>query len=180
VDPHSGSTRLDVEYNTANFNGRHGIIFSDHVNAGIVQYNVTRGNGLNGIMMDEESAGNTIDHNTVEDNGSDGIVLANSGGNAVVDNTVKNNRVGIAVRGQSDKVSVVRNTITGNQMAVQGIRADGNDVSNNGGDWVPGRIGWIWAGALVLLLLLCTATWLGGGIARRGRTPARHNAEGTA
>jgi poly(beta-D-mannuronate) C5 epimerase len=34
VDPHSGSTPILVEYNTSNFNGRHGIIFSDHVTNG--------------------------------------------------------------------------------------------------------------------------------------------------
>lgn len=178
VDPHSGSTRLDVEYNTADFNGRHGIIFSDHVTAGVVRFNVVRGNGLNGIMMDEQSTGNTIDHNTVEGNRSDGIVLADSGGNTVLANTVRGNRVGISVRGGSDGVSIARNTVTGNQLAVQGTGTGGNHVSNNGGDWVPARIGGIWGGAMVLLALLCAVTWLAGRRPRRGR--AHHAMGGTA
>jgi poly(beta-D-mannuronate) C5 epimerase len=180
VDPHSGTTRLDVEYNTANFNGRHGIIFSDHVTAGVVRHNVTRGNGLNGIMMDEESTGNTIDHNTVEGNTSDGIVLANSGGNTVLANTVRGNRVGISVRGKSDGVSIARNTVSGNQLAVQGTRTAGNHVSNNGGEWIPARIVWIWAGALVLLLALCAITWVGGRRPRRGRAGPHHAVGGIA
>jgi len=85
VDPHSGSSHLRIEYNTSNFNGRHGIIFSDHVTDSIVRYNVTKGNGLNGIMMDEASTGNTIQHNIIADNDSDGIVLANSNDNVVAD-----------------------------------------------------------------------------------------------
>ena len=50
LDPH-----VDHRNNTSNYNGRHGIIFSDHVTAGIVRDNTTIDNGLNGIMMDEAS-----------------------------------------------------------------------------------------------------------------------------
>ena len=50
---------------SSDYNGRHGIIFSDHVTAGSSAYNTTEGNGLNGIMMDESSTGNIIADNTV-------------------------------------------------------------------------------------------------------------------
>ena len=66
IDPHSDSTaHAIIEDNTSSYNGRHGIIFSDHVTAGIVRNNITNGNGLNGIMMDEFSTGNVIENNSV-------------------------------------------------------------------------------------------------------------------
>ena len=65
VDPHSGSSHMDIENNVADYNGRHGIIFSDHVTASTVRNNTTEHNGLNGIMMDELSTGNVIDQQHV-------------------------------------------------------------------------------------------------------------------
>ncbi len=123
IDPHSGSSPLLVEYNTSDFNGRHGIIFSDHVTNSIVQYNVTEGNGLNGIMMDEASIGNVIKHNTVMDNDSDGVVIANSGDNIVADNLVSGNRVGITVRGDTPGAKIFGNTITANKLASEGVES---------------------------------------------------------
>ncbi len=159
VDPHSGSSHLLIEYNTANFNGRHGIIFSDHVTGGIVQYNITRGNTLNGIMMDDSSTGNTIAHNTVTDNKSDGIVMANSSNNVIRANAVTRNRVGITLRGNSSHTAISGNTVADNEVAAQGTGLSSNTVYGNGGDWSASHIGLIWLATLGLLLVLLGATW---------------------
>jgi poly(beta-D-mannuronate) C5 epimerase len=160
VDPHSGSSHLLIEYNTASFNGRHGIIFSDHVTHGIVQYNLTEGNGLNGIMMDEASSNNTIAHNTVIGNRSDGIVLANSSGNVIADNAISRNRVGITLRGSIRDTKVFGNRVSNNQLAAQGIELSENKVSNNGGQWSGRRLSSVWLATLALLPLLLFVTWL--------------------
>ncbi len=160
VDPHSGSSQLQIEYNTSNFNGRHGIIFSDHVTGSTVRYNVTKGNGLNGIMMDEASTDNIITHNTVTDNDSDGVVIANSNDNVVADNTVSGNRVGITVRGHARDTKILDNTITANTMASEGADLSQNRTYGNGSMWSEKRIGVIWSATFALLLVLLGATWM--------------------
>lgn len=158
VDPHSASSRLLVEHNIANFNGRHGIIFSDHVTAGIVRYNTTNGNGLNGIMMDELSTGNQIYGNTVRDNRSDGIVMASSADNSITGNLVAGNRVGVNVRGDSVPTVVHGNTIRDNKLASQGSDLSGNTKVNNGGSWSAARVGAAWVAVLPLLVVLLLLT----------------------
>lgn len=160
VDPHSGSSHLLIEYNTSDFNGRHGIIFSGHVTDGIVRYNATKGNGLNGIMMDDASTGNIIMHNTVSGNESDGVVIANSSDNVVADNTVSGNRVGITVRGDTRNTKIFGNTVTANRMASEGADLSQNRAYGNGGAWSGRRIGLIWSGAFALLLVLLGITWI--------------------
>lgn len=158
VDPHSGSSGLLIEYDTADFNGRHGIILSDHVTDSVIEYNTTAGNGLNGIMMDEYSTGNVIEHNVASGNGSDGVVLASSGGNTVADNTITGNRVGITIRGDTTGTTITGNTITGNKMASQGAELAGNTAYGNGSQWLGRRIGLIWVIALALLGILLGLT----------------------
>jgi poly(beta-D-mannuronate) C5 epimerase len=160
IDPHSGSKDLTIEGNYTAHNGRHGIIFSDHVTQSTVRDNVSEHNGLNGIMMDESSTHNQIDHNTVTGNGSDGIVLASSGANTITNNTVSGNRVGISSRGQSTHLSLSHNTISNNTMASQGVSLSSTDrVDGNGGEWSASRLRLIWVVdiAVLLVLLLLTA-----------------------
>ena len=154
VDPHSGSSGLLIEYDTADFNGRHGIILSGHVTASVIQYDTTEENGLNGIMMDEGSTGNLIRHNLVEGNRSDGVVLANSGDNVVADNSISGNRVGITVRGRATGTKILGNTISANKMASQGAILTRDTVYGNGSQWLPRRVGLIWLSALALLGIL--------------------------
>jgi mannuronan 5-epimerase len=158
VDPHSGSSRLVIEYDTADFNGRHGIILSNHVTDSVIAHDTTEGNGLNGIMMDEVSTGNKIIHNVASNNGSDGVVLANSSGNTVADNTINGNRVGITVRGETTGSTIMGNRVTGNKMASQGTGLARNTAHGNGGQWLPRRIGLIWLSALALLAVLLALT----------------------
>ena len=174
IDPHSFSTNLLVEGNTANFNGRHGIIFSDHVTGGIVRNNITNGNGLNGIMMDEESSGNKIENNSVADNLSDGIVMADSGANDITGNTITGNRVGIHVRGASSTgVTATGNIVSHNSVASEGIELDGNSVDSNGGQWQLSRIAVVWIAALGLLLVLAFLTWNNLRVQRRHQLGTR-------
>jgi poly(beta-D-mannuronate) C5 epimerase len=159
VDPHSGSTDLIIEYNVSDFNGRHGIIFSDHVTNSVVQGNSVRGNGLNGIMMDEASSGNVIAHNTVVGNRSDGIVLADSDDNSVAHNVVSGNRIGISARGSTQGASVAHNTVTHNRKALAGSFAgSGNALSNNGDEWSRYRLERIALGDAALAVVLCLIT----------------------
>jgi len=169
IDPHSGSTRLLIEKNTANFNGRHGIIFSDHVTDGIVRYNTTVGNGLNGIMMDETSTRNQIYGNLVTDNLSDGIVTAESTDNVITDNRILRNRVGINLRGTTENIQVRGNLVQGNKLAGQGTDLSGNKLVSNGGQWSVVRIQVIWTATSALLLVLLAVTW-----ASQRRTAGQH------
>ncbi len=159
VDPHSGSTNLVIENNVSNFNGRHGIIFSDHVTNSIVRDNSVRGNGVNGIMMDEASSDNVIERNTVVGNRSDGIVLANSDDNSVAHNVVSGNRIGISARGSTQGASVAHNTVTNNRKALAGtFSGSGNTLSGNGDEWSRQRLERIALGDGVLALVLCLIT----------------------
>jgi poly(beta-D-mannuronate) C5 epimerase len=160
VDPHSGSSRLVIEYNTSDFNGRHGIILSNHVTDSLIEHNTTEGNGLNGIMMDEASSGNKIMHNVSRKNGSDGVVLSNSSDNTVADNTINGNRVGVTVRGDTTGSTILGNTVTDNKVAGQGGGLAGNRAYGNGGQWLPRRIGLIWLSAVALLGILLGLTVL--------------------
>lgn len=158
IDPHSGSTNLTVTYNTSEYNGRHGIIFSNHVEHSVVAHNITRFNHLNGIMMDETSINNVISDNDSDHNQADGMVFQNSPNNTATGNLIENNRVGVTVRGSNSKILLSKNTVSGNLAPAQGISLSGNTQSNNGGDWEPGRIGLIWGadGLLFLVFLVCT------------------------
>jgi poly(beta-D-mannuronate) C5 epimerase len=159
VDPHSGSSHMDIENNTADYNGRHGIIFSDHVTAGTVRNNTTEYNGLNGIMMDEFSTGNVIEGNTSAFNHSDGIVLANSSNNTVLSNKIASNRIGITVRGSTAGTIALHNTIVHNKKAGQGLPLSHNTATGNGGEWRVDRIVLIWEIAGALLIVLFIVTW---------------------
>jgi poly(beta-D-mannuronate) C5 epimerase len=159
IDPHSGSSHMDIENNTADYNGRHGIIFSDHVTAGTVRNNTTEYNGLNGIMMDEFSTGNVIEGNTSAFNHSDGIVLASSSNNTVMSNKIASNRIGITTRGSTTGTIALHNTITHNKKAGQGITLTNNRATGNGGEWRTGRIKLIWQIAAGLLIALWVVTW---------------------
>jgi poly(beta-D-mannuronate) C5 epimerase len=158
VDPHSGSSHMDIENNTADYNGRHGIIFSDHVTAGTVRDNTTEYNGLNGIMMDEFSTGNVLEDNTSAFNHSDGIVLANSSNNTVLSNKIARNRIGITTRGSTAGTIALHNTITHNKKASQGLSLSHNTAASNGGEWRTARIKLIWEIAAGLLIALWVVT----------------------
>ncbi|MGZ4664755.1 MAG: right-handed parallel beta-helix repeat-containing protein [Frankiaceae bacterium] len=172
LDPHSYTTTLVAERNVAEGNGRHGIIFSDHVTGSVVRNNVTRNNELNGIMMDFASSGNLISGNLTAHNHGDGLVFANSPGNFVVDNTVVDNRVGIYARGEDTVQREIRgNRITDNALAAQGVDVVGNTMSGNGGQWMPRRVGLVWAVAVPVTVLMWLATWWAR--RARGRSPRR-------
>jgi parallel beta-helix repeat protein len=147
-----------LDYDTADFNGRHGIILAENVTDSVVQHGTATGNGQNGIMIEESSAGNVIKNNLVTGNASDGVVVAGSGGTLVAGNSVSGNQVGIAVRGPAPGTKIIGNTITANKMAAQGASLAQNTVYGNGGGWLPRRVGEIWLCALALLGFLLGIT----------------------
>jgi len=168
VDPHSASTRIVVRQNLTERNGRHGIIFSDHVTDSVVENNVARDNHLNGIMMDAASTGNRITGNSVTGNRGDGLVLASSPHNVLTHNLVVDNRVGVLARGGNGETTLSGNEIRGNQLASQGISLSGNKVRDNGDRWRPRRLAVIWSAVPVMILVLVGST----GMLRRRRSRA--------
>jgi poly(beta-D-mannuronate) C5 epimerase len=174
VDPHSNSSRIVVRRNLSERNGRHGIIFSDHVVDSVIEGNIARDNFLNGIMMDAASTGNRIIGNSVIGNRGDGLVLSTSPDNVLTKNTVTNNRVGVMVRGEggSAGLALTDNVIRGNQVAAQGVSLRGNRVGGNGNHWRPRVLAVIWASAAAAVLLLIVLT---GTLRRRRGRHGRHS-----
>jgi len=159
IDPHSRSTRITVDRNVSERNGRHGIIFSDRVSSSTVTRNVTRHKRLNGIVMDANSNDNAISGNVAIANRGDGIVLAGSSRNTVTDNRIEANRVGVLVRNDAHSNRVYRNEVTGNVVASQGIGLERNAVHGNGGQWKPLTVIVICLIAGVIAYFLLIATW---------------------
>lgn len=159
LNAHELSAGLLVDGNTAEGNGRDGILLSSHVSGSVVRGNTARGNGLSGIVLDGASDGNTIAANLAEGNRGDGIVVSGSSDNTVVDNTVRDNRVAIGVYGTTAAGNTVRgNVIDHNGLAMQGVEQAGNTVLSNGDHWRPGLLVLIWLGAVVLAVVLVRLT----------------------
>jgi parallel beta-helix repeat protein len=146
---------------TAEGNQGNGIIFSNHVTASVIENSVSRDNGENGIMMDATSTGNTIRRNSVSGNRADGIVLSNSASNHIDGNQVRGNRVGVHASGSgADSQLLTNNVITHNVLASQGLALPaGNQATNNGGQWLPGRVVSIWVLTAVGFIVLVLITW---------------------
>ncbi|MFJ5963026.1 right-handed parallel beta-helix repeat-containing protein [Pseudarthrobacter oxydans] len=161
LDPHTYSKNLTIDGVTAEGNGAHGIIFSDHVTDSVIKNSVIYGNGENGIMMDEHSTNNVIEDNTVYSNTGDGLVTSLSPDNMFRSNNVYGNRVGIRVDERDARsTQVVGNTITGNNKAFENIDLPAsNVVHNNGGQWNPRILMYVWTG-VALCLLTFAATYL--------------------
>lgn len=137
LDPHTFSKNLTIDRVTAEGNGAHGIIFSDHVTDSVIRNSTAYGNGENGIMMDEHSTNNVIENNTVHGNTGDGLVTSLSASNTFAHNRVFENRVGIRL-GENDASGTrfIGNVITDNNKAAENIQLDASNVShNNGGQW---------------------------------------------
>jgi poly(beta-D-mannuronate) C5 epimerase len=134
LDPHTYSSQLTIVHNIAEYNGAHGIIFSEHVTKSLVADNTSEHNGENGIMMDADSNGNVIEHNLSAHNRGDGVVLSNSSENSIIGNTLEHNRIGINVYGLiTHAPSASGNVITHNVASVQGFSFDlrDNTTSDN-------------------------------------------------
>lgn len=156
LDPHTYSRNLTVDEVTAERNGAHGIIFSDHVTDSTITNSVARDNGENGIMMDKRSTRNLIENNTVTGNRGDGLVTSDSPGNLFVNNTVEANRVGVRVAPPDpDGTGFRANRISRNGSAAEDITLPkGNVVRSNGGNWNHTVLGRIWPTALAVLGLI--------------------------
>jgi mannuronan 5-epimerase len=161
LDPHSGSTDLHISGCTAEGNGAHGIIFSDHVVHSQIKGCTSRGNGENGIMMDLKSDANIIEGNSVIANHGDGIVLSNSPGNGIFHNTIHANRVGIQASPHSEitDLDVTMNIISDNAVAGQGVKIDSSNAEHgNGGQWRPVRAAIVFTSVVLVGLLWLIVT----------------------
>lgn len=146
VDPHTYSSALTFTRVTAEHNGAHGIIFSDHVTDSRVIDSVSRYNGENGIMMDEYSTANLITGNLVAGNGGDGLVTAASADNQFRGNRVQGNRIGVRLD-PADTASTVAvdNEVVDNRLAAEHIAlGPTNHQASNGGQWLAPRVAAIW------------------------------------
>jgi len=163
LDPHTHSTGLVIDKVLAEYNGAHGIIFSDDVNNSIIMNSTSRNNGENGIMMDKHSSDNRIGNNLVTGNTGDGLVTATSPRNTFTGNRVNGNRVGVRLS-QGD---ATRTTLTGNQVTYNGLDAEGvvlDDVNvsrNNGGqvDWQAMTTIWLTVISLIALAAALLIPW---------------------
>jgi parallel beta-helix repeat protein len=147
-DPHDHSDRFIVEYNVAEYNGTHGIIFSRGCKSNTIQFNQSSNNGQHGIVLDDgpnfnpdgtlrDRPGIASDSNLVRYNvvfGNDvGIVLDGGTENVVSDNVVSYNNIGVRM-----KDAVVANHIDSNKFINNtkiGVYlyngSDSNDVTDN-------------------------------------------------
>lgn len=158
INAHQLSAGVLLERNTAERNGRDGIMLSDHVTGGVVRNNITRDNRLDGLMIDGACDRNTVTGNVAQNNGGDGIGVADSSHTTLVGNTLRGNRVAIDVYGTgvarkpgSDNVAR-DNVIDGNGAALQGIDATPNTVLANGDYWRPWALAAIGLGVVPLVV----------------------------
>jgi len=120
IDPHTGSSNLQILRNTARFNGAHGIIVSQDVTDSTIANNTSTHNGEDGIVVDEGSNRTTVRNNVVAHNTGDGIVVTSSKSTSVLGNVVRKNRIGIRLSGDSS-AKIEGNTFVGNVIPAQGI-----------------------------------------------------------
>ncbi|MEW1812483.1 right-handed parallel beta-helix repeat-containing protein [Pseudarthrobacter phenanthrenivorans] len=154
LDPHTYSRNLTIDHVTAEGNGAHGIIFSDHVTDSIIKNSASFANGENGIMMDESSTNNVIENNTVYRNSGDGLATALSRDNTFSRNNVFENRVGIRLdEGDASGTAVTGNSVSRNNKAAENVQLDAsNIVQNNGGQWNMQVLIFIWAGVALCVV----------------------------
>lgn len=83
------SRQNTIRNNTANSNGKDGILLYQYSNQNVIENNTASSNDYNGIRLDWRSSLNTVNNNTVTSSGKKGIYL-NSDSD---DNTLENNTV---------------------------------------------------------------------------------------
>lgn len=173
LDPHTYSRNLVIDHVTAEGNGAHGIIFSDHVTDSVVKRSASFGNGENGIMMDQSSTNNIIVDNTVYRNSGDGLVTASSEDNKFARNTVFENRVGVRIdEADASRTAASNNTIARNNKAAENIELDAtNVVQKNGGQWDTEVVLYIWSAAIVCFVLFSLLYLLAVARKRKSRRP---------
>ncbi len=174
LDPHTYSKNLTIDSVTAEGNGAHGIIFSDHVTDSVIRNSTATNNGENGIMMDEHSTNNVIEHNTVYGNIGDGLVTSLSANNRFAHNSIYENRVGIRFdEGDAAGTALTGNTIVRNNKATENILLDAsNIIRNNGGQWNVQALLIIWSGVAVCILLFAVSYLVMRNRRRQNRRPS--------
>jgi mannuronan 5-epimerase len=155
LDPHTGSTGLDIVRATAEYNKAVGIIFAEDVTHSVIQDSVSQYNGEDGIMMYESSSHNAIVHDYVSHNAGDGLAVIASPGDVFADDIVTGNRIGVRVEETPPaSTEFVGNRILQNRITSQGASLGAsNTVLDNGGQWNWRAMRRIWAILSTVLVL---------------------------
>jgi parallel beta-helix repeat protein len=116
IDPHTGSTKLDIERNVVHDNGKHGIILAEDCTDSVIRDNVVYRNAHHGIVLYLRSDRNLVEGNETFDNQSQGININESGGNTLRDNAVYDNgETGVGITQLAQGNVVEGNQLRGNQ-----------------------------------------------------------------
>jgi parallel beta-helix repeat protein len=116
IDPHTGSTKLDIERNLVHDNGKHGIILAEDCVDSVIRDNVVYRNAHHGIVLYLRSDRNLVEGNETFGNASQGINVNESGGNTLRGNTVYDNgETGIGVTQLAQGTVVEGNQLRGNK-----------------------------------------------------------------
>ena len=120
-DPHTGTTDTLVTHSRAEFNGRHGIIFSEGCSRNVVRDSTASGNGGAGFMIDDgaigsglgrPSDGNRFIRVSAHDNAQAGVIIEGGTGNTVEDSRTSGEAYGIWVRNEAAETRLSTNHIT--------------------------------------------------------------------
>jgi parallel beta-helix repeat protein len=130
IDPHTGSTKLDIERNVVHDNGKHGIILAEDCVDSVIRDNVVYRNAHHGIVLYLRSDRNVVEGNEAFDNSSQGININESGGNTLRGNTVYDNgETGIGVTQLAEGNVVQNNQLRGNQQDGLRVVSESTDTA---------------------------------------------------
>jgi parallel beta-helix repeat protein len=135
IDPHTGSTKLDIERNVVHDNGKHGIILAEDCVDSVIRDNVVYRNAHHGIVLYLRSDRNLVEGNETFGNTAQGININEAGGNTLRNNEVYDNgETGVGVTQLAQGNVVEGNQLRGNQQ--DGLRV----VSESTGTAVHGNV----------------------------------------
>jgi parallel beta-helix repeat protein len=130
IDPHTGSTKLDIERNVVHDNGKHGIILAEDCVDSVIRDNVVYRNAHHGIVLYLRSDRNLVEGNETFDNTAQGININESGGNTLRGNTVYDNgETGIGVTQLAQGNVVESNQLRGNQQDGLRVVSESTDTT---------------------------------------------------
>jgi len=116
IDPHTGSTKLDIERNVVHDNGKHGIILAEDCTDSVIRDNVVYRNAHHGIVLYLRSDRNTVEGNESFGNTAQGININESGNNTLRANKVYDNgETGVGVTQLAENNVVEGNQLRGNK-----------------------------------------------------------------
>jgi len=128
LDPHTGTSDLNVYSNVLNNNGDHGIICSQLCNHIMIENNTVYNNRGHGIDLDLFVPNSTVSTNRHMETITPGVRIWASHGNLIKNNVLDNNSFGIVVTHGSYNNSIKDNLI--NRSKAYGIYMYANSTKN--------------------------------------------------